>query len=136
MRRDEVGETVVDQDRIKNIDAALVHEEALKQALDNDQSFAKEKHNGAGPSSPAMEDHKEGQLRPENQPEENGVDKERNDGQRNEATVKERIEIWMSQKVVDPFYRICCCSKRSSRVTDRTFDGRKERLQHRVLVQG
>jgi hypothetical protein len=91
------------QTYIEDIDTAFVDKEALEQPLYYDQSFAEEEHNGINPRSPAMEDGKEEKLRPEDQPEQDGVDEERDDRQRYQAPREQWIEVRMAQEVIDPF---------------------------------
>ena len=58
---------------IKSIDTALIDEEALEKALDDDQSFAEDEDDGVHPRAPSVKDCKEQELREKGEGEEDEV---------------------------------------------------------------
>ena len=81
---------------VKDIHTAFVHEEALKEPLDDDQALAQEQHDGGRESTPMVKDEEEQVLWPEYCQKQERVDKEGDDGERNQAAVKQRVEGRMS----------------------------------------
>jgi hypothetical protein len=65
---------------IKNIDSALVHEEALKQTLDDDEALAEHQDGRREHSAAAVEDGEKQQLRQEREGKEEEIHQERDDG--------------------------------------------------------
>ncbi len=79
---------------IKNVHAALIDKEALEQALDDHEPLAEHQHGGVDQRArAAMEDKQEQQLGQECEGKQQGVNQERNDGQREYAPNRKREEL-------------------------------------------
>ncbi len=108
---------------IEHIHPALVHEEALEQALDDDQPLAEDKHDRVNPRAPAMEEGEEGKLRQKSEGEEKKVHEEGYDGQGQQPADEQRIEIFVAEEVVDASERERSCAEPSAQVAVEPFKG-------------
>ncbi|KAJ8125460.1 hypothetical protein O1611_g8180 [Lasiodiplodia mahajangana] len=73
------------ESHIKYVHSTLIHKEALEQPLNYNQSLAQHQHYRVDPSSAAMEDGQEGELRQKSEDEKNYIYEGRDDGKREQS---------------------------------------------------